>query len=115
MKIENTTPLVSIIMAVKDTEPYLPDCLDSILGQSYLNWELIAVNDHSTDKSLHILNEYALKDSRIRVFNSEGQKLIPALQIHDKAELQENLGNSSTIDYRTGFWLQSGNSQPDDS
>ncbi len=80
MNVENTDPLVSIIMAVKDTEPYLRDCLDSIVEQSYFNWELIAVNDHSTDRSLDILNDYASKDSRIRVFNSEGQKLIPALQ-----------------------------------
>ncbi|MCK5775813.1 MAG: glycosyltransferase family 2 protein, partial [Bacteroidales bacterium] len=44
-------PLVTIIMAVKDTAPYLHDCMDSILAQSYQNWELIAVNDHSSDDS----------------------------------------------------------------
>ena len=56
---KDNSPLVSIIMAVKDTEPYLPDCLDSILSQTYHNWELIAVNDHSTDRSPEILNDYA--------------------------------------------------------
>ncbi len=73
-------PLVSIIMAVKDTAIYLPDCLDSILAQTYTNWELIAVNDHSSDGSDRILQEYAAKDLRIRFFNSEGFKLIPTLQ-----------------------------------
>ena len=44
-------PLISIIMAVKDTGPYLAECLDSIRMQTYENWELIAVNDHSSDDS----------------------------------------------------------------
>lgn len=77
---ENTPPLVSIIMATKDTEPYLPACLDSILVQTYPNWELIAINDHSSDKTPEILAEYAQKDERIRVFNSTRAKLIPTLQ-----------------------------------
>jgi len=74
-------PLVTIIMAVKDTAPYLHDCLDSILAQTYKNWELIAVNDHSSDDSPKILKEYAAKDSRIRFFNSHQHKLIPTLQV----------------------------------
>ncbi len=67
-------------MAAKDTEPYLYDCLDSILNQTYANWELIAVNDHSTDRTPKILTEYSQKDSRIKVFHSERHLLIPALQ-----------------------------------
>lgn len=67
-------------MAVKDTEPYLPDCLDSIINQTYENWELIAVNDHSTDRTPEILNSYADKNSRIRIFHSKEHLLIPALQ-----------------------------------
>ncbi len=73
--------LVTIIMAVKDTAPYLHDCLDSILAQTYQNWELIAVNDHSTDDTPKILQEYADKDARIRVFHSDQPKLIPTLQV----------------------------------
>ncbi len=67
-------------MAVKDTAPYLPACLDSIIAQTYTDWELIAVNDHSTDRTPEILHEYAIRDARIRVFNSDGHRLIPALQ-----------------------------------
>lgn len=74
------TPLISIIMAAKDTAPYLPQCLDSILAQTYPNWELIAVNDHSTDSTPEILADYAKKDSRIRVFHSERHLLIPTLK-----------------------------------
>ena len=74
-------PLVTIIMAVKDTAPYLKDCLDSILAQTYQNWELIAVNDHSSDASPDILKAYSKKDERIRFFNSDRPKLIPTLQV----------------------------------
>ncbi|GAB4244343.1 MAG: glycosyltransferase [Ekhidna sp.] len=83
-------PFVSIIMAAKDTEPYLPDCLDSIRSQTYENWELIAINDHSTDKTPHILDAYARKDARIRVFHSKRKKLIPTLKegyVHAKGDL----------------------------
>lgn len=76
----NDHPLVSIIMAVKDTAPYLPDCIDSVIAQTYPHWELIAVNDHSSDETPAILEEYAAKDDRVRVFNSVGHKLIPTLQ-----------------------------------
>lgn len=74
------SPLVSIIMAVKDTAPYLPACLDSILNQTYQNWELIAVNDHSSDRTPEILAGYAEKDARVRVFHSKRHKLIPTLK-----------------------------------
>lgn len=68
-------------MAVKDTAIYLHDCLDSILAQSYENWELIAVNDHSSDESPQVLQEYADRDSRIKLFHSDRPRLIPTLQV----------------------------------
>jgi len=74
-------PLVSIIMAVKDTAAYLPACLDSILAQTYQNWQLIAVNDHSKDDTPKILKGYAEKDQRIKVYDSEVPRLIPTLQV----------------------------------
>ena len=77
----NKQPLVSIIMAVKDTAPYLHDCIDSIINQSYQNWELIAVNDHSSDETPQILKEYSEKDSRIKYYDSDKPKLIPTLQV----------------------------------
>lgn len=73
-------PLVSIIMAVKDTAPYLHACIDSIIAQTYQNWELIAVNDHSSDQTPQILQDYANKDSRVKFYNSDQPKLIPTLQ-----------------------------------
>ncbi len=73
-------PLVSIIMAVKDTAPYLRDCIDSIIAQTYLNWELIAINDHSSDGTPEIMESYAQLDSRVKVFHSDRPKLIPTLK-----------------------------------
>ena len=61
--------LVSVIIPVYNTEKYLRACLDSIVGQTLENIEIICVNDGSTDQSLDILNEYARKDRRISVIN----------------------------------------------
>jgi glycosyltransferase involved in cell wall biosynthesis len=77
---ENYEPLVSIVMAVQNEELYLEKCLDSILGQTWKNWELIAVNDHSVDKTWKILEEYAKKDKRIKAYHGKRHKLIPILQ-----------------------------------
>lgn len=77
---KETTALVTIVMAVKDTAPYLAECLNSIIEQTYINWELIVINDHSSDRSLDILQDYAEKDVRIKVIQNEGEKLIAALQ-----------------------------------
>jgi glycosyltransferase involved in cell wall biosynthesis len=73
-------PKVSILIPFKDTAHFLPECLDSILAQTYPNWEVLSVNDHSTDTSLELLNSYAQKDSRIKVFNNSGNGIIPALR-----------------------------------
>jgi len=67
-------------MSVRDTEQYLPECLDSIVAQTYDNWELVAVNNESSDRSMAIMQEYSQRDSRVRVFNTDREGLVPALQ-----------------------------------
>lgn len=59
--------LFSLIIPVFNVEKYLGDCLDSVLNQSFQDWEAICVNDGSTDGSSSILAEYAAKDARIKV------------------------------------------------
>lgn len=59
--------LFSIIIPVYNVEKYLRECLESVLGQTYEDWEAICVNDGSTDSSGAILEEYAAKDSRFKV------------------------------------------------
>ena len=71
---------VSILMPFKNTAAFLPECLDSILEQSYLNWELLAVDDHSSDNSNAILTEYSEKDNRVKVTINSGNGIISALR-----------------------------------
>lgn len=62
---------VSVIVPVYNVEPYLPVCMDSILAQTLKEIEIICVDDGSTDGSGAILDGYAMKDSRVRVFHRE--------------------------------------------
>ncbi|MGE8593297.1 glycosyltransferase family 2 protein [Bifidobacterium hominis] len=66
---------VSIIVPVYNVERYLKRCIDSLIKQSYPNIEIILVDDGSTDNSFSFCKEYALKDSRIRVFHKENEGL----------------------------------------
>ena len=63
--------LISVVVPVYNVEPYLPDCLDSILAQDYPRFECILVNDGSTDRSGDICDEYARRDIRFRVFHQQ--------------------------------------------
>lgn len=60
---------ISIIITVYNIETYVGECLDSVLGQQMKEIEVICINDASKDKSLDVLNIYALKDSRIRIID----------------------------------------------
>ena len=64
-------PKLSVIVPVYNTEKYLRECVDSILAQTFTDFELILVNDGSTDGSGAICDEYALKDPRVRVIHQE--------------------------------------------
>lgn len=69
----NCSPFFSIIVPVYKAEHYLTHCIDSILTQTYPNFELLLINDGSPDNSGKICDEYALKDSRIRVFHKKNE------------------------------------------
>ena len=66
-----TTPTISIIVPVYKAESYLHRCIDSILAQTFTDWELLLIDDGSPDRSGEICDEYAEKDKRIRVFHKE--------------------------------------------
>ena len=73
-----TKPLISVIVPVYNVQKYLPMCLNSILAQTFKDFEVICVDDGSTDNSLTILQEYAAKDKRIKVIHQENQGLVGA-------------------------------------
>ncbi len=66
-------PTISIIIPIHNTAPWLPACLDSILAQTFRDFECICVNDGSTDDSSRILARYAETDPRIRVLSQDNQ------------------------------------------
>jgi len=68
-------------MPVKNAAQYIAECLNSIVHQSFSNWELIAVNDHSIDHTFKILKEFEANEARIKIFNNEGNGIIEALRL----------------------------------
>lgn len=72
---------VSIIMPVKNAGKYLHECLSSIRRQTFSFWELVVVNDHSTDDTLQILQQHAAADDRIWFFENTGRGITPALSL----------------------------------
>lgn len=84
-------PKVSVIVPVYGVEKYISKCIESILNQTYTDWELILVDDGSPDNSGFICDEYARKDSRIRVIHKENGGVSSA----------RNVG----LDYATGEWV----------
>lgn len=63
-------PLVSVLTPVYNGEEYLSECIESVMAQTYQNWEYCIVNNCSTDRTLEIAEAYAKKDKRIRIHNN---------------------------------------------
>lgn len=84
-------PKISVIVPVYNVEKYLPRCIDSILSQSFTDFELLLIDDGSPDNSGIICDEYAQKDSRVRVFHKPNGGVSSA----------RNLG----IDNAIGEWI----------
>lgn len=83
--------MITIIIPIYNSEKYLRTCIDSVLVQSHTNFEILLINDGSTDGSGRICDEYAQKDSRIKVFHKENGGVSSA----------RNVG----LDYAKGEWI----------
>lgn len=83
--------VLSVIVPVYNTAPWLGRCLDSICAQTYRNLEILCVNDGSTDNSAEILEEYAARDSRVKVFTQENAGLSAA--------------RNTALEHATGEWV----------
>lgn len=84
-------PQISVIVPVYKVEKYLSRCIESILSQTYLDWELLLIDDGSPDKSGEICDLYAMEDLRIKVFHKQNEGVSSA----------RNLG----IDNAIGQWV----------
>lgn len=69
----NDKPLVSILSPCYNVEQFLPQCLDSIINQTYENLQIVLIDDGSKDGTWQIMQEYADKDSRIEIYHQENQ------------------------------------------
>ena len=76
-------PIVSIVTPVYNGETYLSECIESVLSQTFQNWEYIILNNNSSDRTLEIAEQYQRRDSRIRVYSND--TLLPIIANHNKA------------------------------
>ena len=93
------SPLISVIIPVYNVEKYLRECLDSVLAQTYKNLEIILIDDGSSDNSGQICDEYAAKDSRIKVIHQVNQGVSAARNAGLKAARGQYIGFVDSDDY----------------
>lgn len=72
---------IAIVMTVQNEELYLRECLQSIINQSFKDWELVVIDDHSSDSTSEILEDFKQKDKRIQWHTNDGNGIIPALTL----------------------------------
>lgn len=97
--------MISIITPVYNAEQYLHRCIDSILAQSYTDFELLLIDDGSKDASGAICDEYAAKDTRVRVFHKENGGVSSARNIGLDNAQGEYITFCDADDYVTPDWL----------
>ena len=100
------TPLISIIVPVYNVGPYLRRCVDSLLNQSYKNLEIILVDDGSSDKSPQICDEYAEKDSRIKVVHKENEGQAKARNLAIDIAKGEYVSFVDSDDYVSFYYIE---------
>lgn len=74
-------PLISVLLPVRNGEKYLPEAIASIEAQTYRKYEVVAVDDGSTDDSRILLERWAERDDRVRVFQQEPEGIVSALEL----------------------------------
>jgi teichuronic acid biosynthesis glycosyltransferase TuaG len=109
--------LVSVIVPVYNSEKYVKDAIESVINQTYKKWEMIMVNDCSTDHSKEIINQYATMDQRIKCYDLE-ENSGTAVARNRAIELAEgrflafldadDLWVSDKLEYQIGYMLKNG-------
>ena len=91
-------PLVSIIMSVYNGGEYVGEAIESILNQTFENFEFIIINDGSTDNSLDILEKYRQKDKRIKIITQDNKGLTKSLNIGIKSSTGKYIARQDADD-----------------
>lgn len=78
------TPLISVIIPTYNCGNYIGLAIQSVIVQSYKSWELIIINDGSTDETIEICNNYLSKDKRIKIINKK-------MKVYQLPEILESL------------------------
>lgn len=100
------TPLVSIIVPMYNVEPFIEECIDSLLRQTLSDIEIILVNDGTPDRSGEIAEDYAKRDTRIRVIHQENGGLSSARNAGIKAARGTYIGFVDGDDYVSSAMFQ---------
>lgn len=99
MSERNQYDMVSVVVPIYNTKEYVKKCIESILGQTYRNMELILVDDGSTDGSGELCNKYAANDERIRVIHQENMGLFSARMTGNRAAFGQYIMFVDSDDY----------------
>ena len=99
-----TNPLISIITPAYNHERYIVQCIQSVLDQSYSNWEMLIINDGSTDKTSSIIHEFEAKDARIKVFDRHHVGIYKLAETYNFA-LSRAEGDFIAILEGDDFWI----------
>lgn len=97
--------MISVIIPVYNAERYLSQCMDSILSQTYRDFEVILINDGSTDSSKFICEEYAVKDARVRVLHKQNGGVSSARNLGLKNAIGEWIVFCDADDYVSPYYL----------
>ena len=103
---EKNGPLISVIVPVYDVGKYLSKCLDSLLAQTWRNLEIIVVDDGSPDGSWDIMQDYAARDSRVRIFRKKNGGVSAARNFGMDAAEGEYLGFVDPDDWVSPHYLE---------
>ena len=98
--------LISVIIPVYNTEQYLRRCIDSVLAQTFQDFELLLIDDGSTDSSGAICDEYAAQDARVRVFHKENGGVSSARNVGLDHAQGEWITFADSDDYVFSCWLE---------
>jgi len=96
---EERAPVITILVPVYNVQQYLRECLDSLLAQTFADFEVICINDGSTDSSRQIIGEYLLKDPRFQVIDKENSGYGASMNVGLAAARGEYLGILESDDF----------------